>query len=385
MTAEDPGRGQRNLAIDGLRGVGAVAIMLFHMAPKFAGAPPLEMLAGWFSHYYILLDVFFMVSGFVLARGHAQRFSKHLTFSQLGAFYFSRAIRIYPLHLIALAVMILLEVELVLQAKIGALPPDLVPFDRPQHTTDTILTTALLLQSWGFHDKLTWNVPSWYLSALLFAYLAFPWVMRLMGLASAKARPWTLFGLGAASTAALHLAYAKGLIYGANDLSILRALFQVLLGCGIGLLPHLTIPLRLRSSLQLAVVALIVGLIHSPAYDYWVVAAFALLLLLIRSDVGAVARALSIPPLQFLGKISFSLFMIHYVVLVIMDSVGSIQSPVTDALYSPQLLWLNLLLRIPLIVWLAWLIERYVEEPIGRYLQKWGRPATIAASRERAG
>jgi peptidoglycan/LPS O-acetylase OafA/YrhL len=362
-------RAGRNLALDGLRGIGAIAIVLYHMAPGFERTAQFETVGPYFARYYIFLDLFFIVSGVVLA-GSAKIFAARLSQSNLSTFYLDRATRIYPLHWAMLAIAVLLECLFFLQVIGQTVEPGNAPFDRPYRSWETLLTTTLLLQSWGFHDKLTWNIPAWYLSALLFAYLAFPFVMRIAGVLNDAVRAWAIFIVGLIASLGLHYWFSVGWNYG--DPSIYRALAEVLLGCGIALLPQWKFGDRSHAVLQIAAAVSVLYFVHSPYfYDYWKMGAFVALLIFIRSDRGPVARALSTRPMQWLGAISFSLYMVHWNVLFSVDSIGGMSLPFIGLLFSPEIMWLNLLARIALIVWLAWLTYRYIETPMARLLGEW--------------
>jgi peptidoglycan/LPS O-acetylase OafA/YrhL len=376
-------RSGRNLSLDGLRGIGAIAIVLYHMAPGFERTYPFELAGQFFARYYIFLDLFFIVSGVVLAN-HAGTFAASLSPSRLGSFYLDRAIRIYPLHLVMLAIAIFIELLFLLQVMGQTVEPGAGPFDRPYRSWETLLTSALLLQSWGIHDKLTWNIPAWYLSALLFAYLAFPFAMRLAGVLSPQVRAWAIFIAGLIGSLGLQYWFSIGWPYG--DPSIYRAFVEVLLGCGIALLPPFPKSERLHGALQVAAAIAVIYFVHSLYfYDYWKIGAFTALLILLRSDQGPVARFLSSLPLQWLGAISFSIYMLHWNILFTVDSIGGMSLPFMGLLYAPDIMWLNLLLRIALIVWLSSLTYRYIETPMTRALLQWRRrEAAPAPAAERA-
>ena len=58
---------KRIFALDGLRGLAALGIVLFHASAALAYSPDFGFLAGWFYKYFLLLDLFFIVSGFGIA------------------------------------------------------------------------------------------------------------------------------------------------------------------------------------------------------------------------------------------------------------------------------------------------------------------------------
>ena len=71
--------------IDALRGVAAIAVMLFHAD----GDTPIEMPGG-----YLAVDLFFALSGFVIAHSYASRLDKGMPFA---TFMRLRAARLWPM------------------------------------------------------------------------------------------------------------------------------------------------------------------------------------------------------------------------------------------------------------------------------------------------
>jgi peptidoglycan/LPS O-acetylase OafA/YrhL len=83
------------VALDGLRGLAALAVALFHAAIFF---PALTVIAP--ANGYLAVDFFFVLSGFVLAHAYSERFAKGMTAC---AFMGRRLRRLYPLYLLSLA------------------------------------------------------------------------------------------------------------------------------------------------------------------------------------------------------------------------------------------------------------------------------------------
>lgn len=82
----------RFATLDGIRGIAALSVMALH----------LQTLFPWhsFAHAFLAVDLFFLMSGFVLARNY----ERSLTSGELkpNAFMRHRAIRLYPLYLLGL-------------------------------------------------------------------------------------------------------------------------------------------------------------------------------------------------------------------------------------------------------------------------------------------
>jgi peptidoglycan/LPS O-acetylase OafA/YrhL len=79
--------------LDGARGIAALAVVLFHRA-AWTGLPSLAHNA------YLAVDLFFMLSGFVVAKAYANRIVEGMSFTEFAAV---RLIRLVPMHAVGIA------------------------------------------------------------------------------------------------------------------------------------------------------------------------------------------------------------------------------------------------------------------------------------------
>src|SRR5689334_10389454 len=77
-------------ALDGLRGVAAIAVMIMHLTQ-----------ASLFKNAYVAVDLFFMLSGFVIAHSYGTRLLRGMTARE---YVKRRVIRLYPMLLISLLI-----------------------------------------------------------------------------------------------------------------------------------------------------------------------------------------------------------------------------------------------------------------------------------------
>lgn len=82
--AEGPPIRERFVLLDGVRGVAAIMVLILHAAQLFPNS-------------FLMVDLFFMLSGFVLAHGYGDRIE---TWAGKRRFVIGRLIRVYPLYLI---------------------------------------------------------------------------------------------------------------------------------------------------------------------------------------------------------------------------------------------------------------------------------------------
>jgi peptidoglycan/LPS O-acetylase OafA/YrhL len=100
-------------ALDGLRGIAAIAIAIVH-AP-FLG--PRSVRSDIFYDAYLAVDFFFVLSGFVLAYSYSRRLETDLS---PASFMIMRLIRLYPLYLLAMLAALIVEYDTLHQGRIGA-------------------------------------------------------------------------------------------------------------------------------------------------------------------------------------------------------------------------------------------------------------------------
>ncbi len=103
MTARgNPGAGTAHFAIlDGLRGLAALCVVIFHLTIKPTRLVPVPDYGGWLGHAYLAVDFFFLLSGFVIAHAYERRILGGFTF---GEFFRARLIRLYPMFLVGLLI-----------------------------------------------------------------------------------------------------------------------------------------------------------------------------------------------------------------------------------------------------------------------------------------
>jgi peptidoglycan/LPS O-acetylase OafA/YrhL len=101
MTTREPTPGpDRHVTFDAMRGVAAITVVIGHFGMVASGS--------WPAHYYLAVDLFFTLSGFVLASNYDHRFA-----AGLAAFGFmrSRAIRLWPMVLIGAVLGLLVQLN----------------------------------------------------------------------------------------------------------------------------------------------------------------------------------------------------------------------------------------------------------------------------------
>lgn len=148
--------------LDGLRIIAACAVVVLHYADYVKDHPAGRFMVDHTHHFNLFVDLFFVVSGFVIA---SQYLDKVNDLASVGRFIWRRLARIYPLHLATLAFYL---------AVAAAIYLGLTKTGNPARYPLSDLPAQLLLLHAIDGQRLTFNFPSWSLSAEMFCYLLFP-------------------------------------------------------------------------------------------------------------------------------------------------------------------------------------------------------------------
>lgn len=293
--------------LDGWRGVCALLVALHHFpAHGFIYSLPLVRNA------WLLVDFFFVLSGFVIAFAYGERLS---TATQIKSFALRRFLRLWPLHVAVLGGFVVLE--LIGFARTGAIFTG-------GRSLYALSTNLLLIQALGFHPGLTWNTPSWSISTEFWTYLIFAGVCfslpRLRAAASIL--------LIALSVAILVFVSRFGMRE-TFDWAIARCVF----GFFTGVLTH---EIWSRGWLKRfggsgaeigAVLFALAYLFFIPGnrvLEYLAPPVFACLVLAFANGRGLVSEAMDKRPVNALGRWSYSIYMVHMLVLAIIASALNI-------------------------------------------------------------
>lgn len=284
----------------------ALGVVLFHFQLYWtlpAGS------AGLLNRARLGVDVFFILSGFILTHVYLQGNQA----PDYRRFLAARFARIYPAHLFILLSML----ALVLIAPVfgvGLEPGRFNPTD--------FVATLLLVQAWFPRESLAlWNGPAWSLSAEWFAYLAFP-AYAVLAL-RLRSRPWVLIALAvllfAAFDAFYRMQYGRVLPRAEDSLGILRIVPEFLYGIGLYYLgQRWTLSPRMAVLCAVAATVVLLALMQIGADDRIIVAAsgpFILSLALLAK--ARVHSVLSHPVALFAGEASYALYLVHIPILMV--------------------------------------------------------------------
>lgn len=143
------------------RGIAALWVVLYHFKERIPDAP--DLLSSIYDSGYLAVDFFFVLSGFVITYNYLGQFESP-SFVTVRSFLVRRLARIYPLHALVLVLYLIIPSLFYLS---GRGYPD-------GYSVSYLISSIFLVQNWGFTDALQWNVPAWSISTEWFAYLMFP-------------------------------------------------------------------------------------------------------------------------------------------------------------------------------------------------------------------
>jgi len=351
----------RFLALDALRGALALFVVLFHL-PVASHLRDLPLVM----HGYLVVDYFFVLSGFVIAHSYGQRIG---TGTQARDFLIKRVARVWPLHVLMLGVFVLLEVVRAL-THLDSVPP--FTGDR---ALGGILTNLLMIQALGTEDSQTWNGPAWAVSAEMLCYVVFTGLILW-------ARRWSLIlaGLIAAFGLAILILYAPPEPWAAWMNTTWRTGWaRALYGFFLGMVVYRIWTLRppagrgwQEATLILAALAFI-----WVAVGPWTVLAslaFAPLVWVLAGDRGPVSKALTWGPLVKLGDVSYGIYLIHMFIITLMVIAARKLDLMHDRRIDFGSVWLNdllVLVFLAVVIGLAILSYRFIETPARDAVSAW--------------
>jgi peptidoglycan/LPS O-acetylase OafA/YrhL len=307
-------------SLTGLRGVAAIYVVVFH----FLSPSPLHAFSNPFKtfvvHGYLAVDLFFILSGFVMALNYSRMFASGWSMAAHRKFLGRRIARIYPLYFAATIAGFLLAM-LGWVHSLNVAPPGLA-----------LLLNVLMVQVWGCVQS--FDSPGWSISAEWFAYLIFP----LLVIPTLFRKPlwgWALAGASAmilallsALPASFHLGgYPQGALLAFSDpwfaLPLLRCVPEFMLGLLAYRLAATPFGQSLGSRRWLSPVLCLAGLalLATPGMDLAVVLLFPLLVISVASGTHAPSRVLGSPPAQLLGTLSYSVYLTHFLMVGVLQWV----------------------------------------------------------------
>ncbi len=344
----------RNLpALTGIRGVAACWVVLFHvdglLAPYLPGIGRLAFFRSGFRG----VDLFFLLSGFVLMHANGQEFSS-IGRADLVRFAILRFTRIYPLNAVVLGMIALLV----------AFYPGYGGSFADRYTALGFAETLTLSNRWFIKESGAWNGPTWSLSYEVMAYATFPLLARLALRERSAGRSMIAVAGLLGFVAAYQFATGHLTDNPVYRLAVLRAVLTFIAGVFLYVVCRRQV-VRRPGALALLCCLAVIALTAWPRAGLLMPFAFAGLILLSTYAEVATTKVLSGRLCMFLGRISFSLYLVHYTMLWWLGWMFE------TGRASARHAWLDVGCVLAAAVLLATALNRWVERPSQRWGRRW--------------
>lgn len=368
--------------LDGLRGVAALLVVVYHIFEGLAFAQATDGVGSGLittlNHGHIAVDFFFILSGFVISYAYDDRWTR----MSVGAFFKRRLIRLHPM--------------LLMGATIGAASFFAAGCERWDGTiapTSWVMVAVLLsmfmipavpgapYEVRGNGEMFPLNGPGW---SLFFEYIGNICYALFMRRMSTKVLAFFTLLLGVA-----HAWFFIGDVSGYDMIGVgwtidsvnfwggfIRMMFPFSMGM---LLARTFRPRKVKGAFWICTAALIAlfavpyipsagSISLNSLYEFICIAfIFPVLVWLGAGDLAAGdgAAGITARATEFLGSLSYPLYIVHYPIMYIFYAWL-----IKNGIYTIEACWPTALLVIASSMILAWLCLKFYDEPVRRWLTK---------------
>lgn len=357
--------------LDGLRGVAAIMVIFYHIGECFATS----VRDQWINHGYLAVDFFFVLSGFVISYAYDGRWKSGLT---EGGFLLRRIIRLQPMVVIGV---ILGVISFIIQG--------CEQWDGTSVSTSAVILSLILglfmlpalpdtaPEVRGNGEMFPLNGPSWslfmeYIGSIFYAIflhrLSTRW-LRVFVAASGLALAGVAICNGSGD---FHLGVGWTAANGGLWMGLVRMTFSFSVGM---LLSRDFKPVKIRGAFWICS-ALIVSFLAVPYiggpdqpdmgnafYDlFCTIILFPAIVYLGAS--GRTTDPNSARTCEFLGAISYPVYIIHYPFMYLMYSWAWKNG------YGVDRVWPVAAVIVVTVIILAWLFLKFYDQPLRQYLNK---------------
>ncbi|MGF6596937.1 peptidoglycan/LPS O-acetylase OafA/YrhL [Paraburkholderia sp. GAS448] len=369
-------------SFEGARGVAALLVAVYHFSLFMPFDLPYPVFV---KHGYLFVDLFFVLSGYVICAAYTERLNGGNAFWN---FAIRRFGRLFPLLIFSTAIYVLLpNLHALFKHLLVAFgqqnlfkSPESLRYYMPSGAE--ILATLTMTHGLGMFDKAILNYVSWSISTEFYTYMLFAGVCIAI---SGRARLAVFIALSAAAylitcwaSLAWHDCIANfeclNITY---DFGLTRCIASFFMGC---LTFHAAQHMRrhantLQAGALLAVAAIFLALGHAPALALALPFVFALFILSLSSDRGFAARCLTSVPAQMLGQRSYSIYLLHPALIYVFGLVAKSSS-------RPAFGIVTLGAYLATLIVVSGFTYRFIEVPFRDVFNRWAAKQRTAPATE---
>lgn len=346
-------------ALDGLRGIFALCVAYLH---SFGTAA----LPGG----YLAVDFFFILSGFVVAHAYEDKVLEgKLTFSR---FAVARIARLYPLHVLTMFIVFFLNALLTHMTQ-----GDWTKLNYYDYAFYSFFTNLFLVHNIGLDDKYAFNGVSWSISVEIWLnFLLFSMFILI-------ARVKLVYVLAIASIFSYIYIYQEfgDLKRFKHSLGLLPVgLWRGVAGISLGYVLHVCyrqymasgkqfqlMTVNIIASFCVGMLVVLVLVTKGGATDFLTpVFAGVAVLLCATHPQNLMAKLFSLRPFVFLGAISYSVYLLHPLIIDVMQIIAGGRKAHSAWVWDN--VGLYLLIFTTAVLLLSWLSFKFFETPMRRYI-----------------
>lgn len=354
----NPLKHHRYHELDSLRAIAALGVVCWHYVNAYGTAPLGHVLAPFYARGLLMVDFFFSLSGFVLARA----FWTDSRSREFGQNTWARVARLYPLHLAMLVITAVLQWYLVNSLRSA-------PYIYTNNDAYHFVLNLLLVHNSGLQQGASFDAPSWSISTEFLVNIAFFALIllprRLAGASMA------CLGFAALAGMAIHGMMRAGNLLIVFDGGLVRTVAGFFVGVALFKLHRRVADAGHRILWDLiAALSTVSVLAYLAMPAAWsnhgdMLTSFVGFPVLIFSVIrsGIVQSILRVRPLVYLGEISYSIYLVHFPIQLALQVFSTATG--THIAFDSRL---TLLSFFALVVALASMTYRWIEIPGQRWL-----------------
>jgi peptidoglycan/LPS O-acetylase OafA/YrhL len=317
--------------LDGLRGIAAFLIaFIYHYTQFKPTVYPFAKLFYWpYNFGWTLINLFYVLSGFIFFQKYTAPISERtLTLKKYCILRFSR---LYPLHWLTLLTVALF----VLIRHFSGLAP--FQQEAKNNIQLFLLNIPLIQYGWVYSDYKSFNGNSWTLSIEIMMYLLF----FILAYCTRKNRKILLGSVGFVCLGVL-LGVVKQLGFNFSILGVCQGMIGFFMGCVTAGIYNYCQACKETHAIVITLCVFLISLSiffsAAPGFwpffsrilaysdmGYWIIVYTFLLfpaLVFLTLHITFLTQIFSLRPLRYLGKISYSIYLIHFPIMLIIATIN---------------------------------------------------------------